>query len=84
MWNSIYIPQYKYLALNLKSKRVEYPSTLAAIYDYAVEDRQDVSNDIKKHHPDSPTKFNLDFEVKKVCKYCLKYPYTFNYSLMFA
>lgn len=65
MWNSIYTPQYKYLALNLKSKRAEYPSTLAAIYDYAVEDRQDVSNDIRKHQPDSPTKFNLDFEVKK-------------------
>lgn len=30
----IYIP----LALNLKPKRVEYPSTLAAMYDCAVED----------------------------------------------
>lgn len=61
MWNSIYIP----LALNLELKRVEYPATLVAIYDCAVEDRQDASNDIRKHHPGSPTKFNLDFGVKK-------------------
>lgn len=57
----IYIP----LALNLKPKRIEYPSTLAGMYDCAVEDRQEASNDIRKHQPDSPTKFILDFEVKK-------------------
>lgn len=57
MWNSIYIP----LALNLKPKRVEYPSTLPAVGDCAVEDKPNASNDTGKHPPDSPIKFNLDF-----------------------
>lgn len=57
MWNSIYIP----LALNLKPKRVEYPSTLPAVCDCAVEDKPNASNDTGKHPPDSPIKFNLDF-----------------------
>lgn len=51
--------------LKSETKKGRVPSTLTATYDYAIEDRQDALNDVRKHHLDSPIKFNLDFEVKK-------------------